>query len=87
MRRVSISFTVTAGGDSSSTGSSVQADIDHSEVSSMPPAKAPTAGSSKGAQNAAAASLRSVSAGHTMSAIVARLGRATASTMSTGIAT
>ena len=72
MRRVSMSRMVTAGGDSSSTGSSVQADIDHSEVISMPLTSAATAGSSNGAQNAAAASRRSVSAGHSMSAIVAR---------------
>ncbi len=66
----------TAGGDSSSTGSKVQADIDHREVSSVPPAKAPAAGSSRGAQKAAAANLRSRSAGQIMSATVARLGRA-----------
>ena len=58
-RRVSTPEIVIAGGDSSSTGSSVQADIDHSEVMSVPLASAPTTGSSKGPQNAAAASRRS----------------------------
>ena len=63
---------MTAGGDSKTIGSSVQADIDHSEVSSVPLAKAPAAGSSNGPQNAAATNLRSQSAGQIMSAIVAR---------------
>ena len=57
-----------AGGDSSSTGSSVQADIDHSEVTSLPVSGATIAGSNSGAQNAAAARRRSRSAGQTMSA-------------------
>ena len=87
MPRVSAVAIVTFGDDSSSTGSSVQAGIDHSEVISVPLASAPAAGSSKGPQNAAAASRRSLSPGHTMSAIVARFGRAAASTMITGIAT
>ena len=87
MRRVSMSRIVTAGGDSSSTGSSVQADIDHSEVISMPLTSAATAGSSKGAQNAAATRRRSASAGQSMSVIVARFARAAISTASTGIAT
>jgi hypothetical protein len=87
MRRVSMARKVSAGGDSSSTGNSVQADIDHSEVISVPLASAPAAGNSNGPQNAAAASRRSSSAGHTMSASVARLGRAAASTAITGIAT
>ena len=86
-RRVSTSEIVIAGGDSSSTGNSVQADIDHSEVILVPLTSAPTAGSSNGPQNAAAASRRSSSAGHTISASVARLGRAAISTAMTGIAT
>ena len=40
------------GDDSSSTGSSVQADIDHSEVISVPASGAAIAGSNSGAQNA-----------------------------------
>ena len=41
-------------GDSSTTGNSVQADIDHSEVISVPLASAAATGSNSGAQNAAA---------------------------------
>ena len=87
IRRVSMSRMATAGGDNSSTGSSVQADIDHSEVISMPLTSAATAGSSKGAQNAAATRRRSESAGQSMSVTVARFARAATSTASTGIAT
>ena len=47
-RRVSMLEIVIAFGDSSSTGNSVQADIDHSEVMSVPLASAPATGSSKG---------------------------------------
>ena len=86
-RRVSTAEIVIACGDSSSTGNSVQADIDHSEVMSVPLASAPTTGSSKGPQNAAAASRRSGSAGHTISASVARLGRPATNAMITGTAT
>ena len=50
------------------------------------PDSAATVGNSKGPQNVAAASLRSSSKGHMMSTIVARLGRATASTKTSGTA-
>ena len=57
----------TSGDASSITGSSVHADIDHSEVRRKPASGATTAGTSSTAQNATAASLRSGAAGHTMS--------------------
>ncbi len=87
MRRVSASEIVIAGGDSSSTGSSVQAGIDHSEVMSVPLASAATTGNSSGAQNAAAASRRSAAAGQIISASVARPGRPATNAMITGTAT
>lgn len=52
-RRVSTADIVIAFGDNSSTGNSVQADIDHSEVMSLPFNSAPGANSSNGAENAA----------------------------------
>ncbi len=84
---MSIARTAIAGADNSSTGSSVQADIDHSEVTSLPVSGATIAGSNSGAQNAAAARRRSRSAGQTMSAASARPGLAIASAMATGTAT
>ncbi len=85
-RRVSAAISSTAGRDNNSTGSNVQHGIDHSEVISAPPASAPITGSRKTAQNAAAASLRSRSAGQIMSPSAAGPGHAIASTMITGIA-
>ena len=86
MRRVSISRTASAGGDSSSTGSSVQHDIDHSEVISTPASGATIAGSNSGAQNAAAARRRSGSAGQIMSATETLLRQAMIATITTGTA-
>ncbi len=68
-RLVSTGLNVTCGDDSSSTGNSVNAGIDHSELITLPLASAPITGSSNGAQNAAAASRRSLSAGQIMSPI------------------
>src|SRR5262249_39243300 len=84
IRRRLIGRTFTAGEDMSTTGSSVQAGIDQSEVSLMPPASAQMIGNSNGPQNATTASRRSLSKGQTISPIAARLGRATARTKRIG---
>ena len=61
------SFNSVSGDDSSTTGSSVQADMVHSEVSGKRAASATTIGTRSGAQNATTASRRSGVAGHSMS--------------------
>src|SRR6266545_5422139 len=75
----------TSGDDSSTTGSSVQADIVHTGLSSRPIASATEAGNRSGTQNAIAASRRSGAVGLIMSASAGRLGRLAASASKTGI--
>src|SRR3974390_20304 len=65
----------TSGEDHRITGSSGQADIDHSEVSRTPIAGAIKAGSSNVAQNDTAARCRLGSGGHAMSLRVIPSGR------------
>src|SRR5260370_42710910 len=76
MRAASRRAMATSGEDNSTTGSSVQADIDQIDTNRMPANGATNAGPSSTAQNATAASRRSGVAGHAMSAIAARLGPA-----------
>src|SRR5712691_6964892 len=71
----------TNGEDRSITGNSVQADMDQSETSWRPARGATTAGNSKVAQNATAASRRSGVVGQAMSFKAAKLGRAATNTM------
>src|SRR6185437_9180523 len=87
MWRASAVRNSTAGEDKSKIGSKAQADIDQSEVISTPITGAIRAGSRSGNQNASATRRRSGSAGHAMSASAAPLGRASANTQITGIAT
>ena len=88
MRRVSMSRKVIAGGDSSSTGNSVQADIDHSEVISVPLGQRAGRGQQ---QRCPECGRRQPAVGRRPATscrrALARLGRAAASTMITGIAT
>src|SRR5262249_45274881 len=67
--------TLTACGDSISTGNRVQAGMDHSAVGATPTASVPTTGSSSAPQNAAPTSLISRSDGQIIWEIVARDGR------------
>src|SRR5215468_8202954 len=77
----------TSGDDSSITGSRVHADIDQSDTTCTPAKGDSAAGNSNVAQNAVAARRRSGVAGHAMSAMAARLGRARTTTIMTGTAT
>ena len=77
----------TCGGESSTMGKRVQADIDQSEGKSMLLASAASIGRRSGAQNAAATSRRSTSVGKAISAIVAGSGRAANKTKMMGAAT
>src|SRR5215470_10742010 len=77
----------TSGEDKSNTGNSVQADMDQSETSCRPASGAMSAGNSKVAQNATAASRRSGVVGQAISRKAARFGRAATATMTSGIAT
>src|SRR5215471_3364730 len=77
----------TRGEDNNITGSSVHAEIDQIDTNCTPRNGAITAGSSKGAQNAIAASRRSGLSGQAMSASVARLGRVIANARINGTAT
>src|SRR6516165_1733729 len=87
MRAASSRATAISGEDNSMTGSSVQADIDQSEVSRTPIAGAIKAGSSKVAQNDTAVRRRPGSAGQTMSSSASRLGRINEITMRIGTET
>src|SRR5205085_4254261 len=89
-RKTSRRLIATSGDESSTTGSSAQADIDHSETRPTPAASASTAGSSKGSQNASTAKRRcgvGAIGGHAISLSAAPLGRATRVTISSGAAT
>src|SRR5271166_4915533 len=79
--------TVTRGEDRSTTGNSVQADIDHNDVSRTWVSTATIGGSTKVAQNATVASRRSGDVGQAMSSIAARVGRIKAKRMTSGTAT
>src|ERR1700674_4692212 len=82
-------LTTMCGEDSSTTGSRVSAGIDHSETINAPAATAASAPTSNGAQNATTTSRRapqSGGAGHSVSAMVEKLGRAMIRTSAAGTA-
>src|SRR6516162_7325736 len=78
---------VTSGDDSSTTGSSDQADIDQIDTRCTRASGATTAGTTSTAQKASAASRRSGVAGQAMSLSAAGLGRAANATITSGTAT
>src|ERR1700737_4643522 len=84
MRTASLRAGLISGEDNNMTGSSVQADIDQSEVSRTPIAGAIKAGSSNGAQNDTAARRRLGSGGQPMSLRVFPSGRIKKITMRRG---
>ena len=73
-----------SGDDSSTTGKSAHADIDHSAARLMSASGATSAGRRSGAQNATATSRRAGVSGQSMSRSAARVGRVAASAKSTG---
>src|ERR1700730_6014 len=87
MRTASLRATAISGEDNSIIGSSVQADIDQSEVSRTPIAGAIKAGSSNVAQNDTAARRRLGSGGQPMSLRVFPSGRIKKITMRRGTQT
>jgi hypothetical protein len=84
IQRVDKGGTCTEGDDKSSTGNSVQLDIDQIPLISTPQRVAGISGNNIVDQNATATNRRSRCAGHAMSATVLRLGRDTRRTTAIG---
>src|ERR1700749_4174314 len=87
MRILPARGSVTSGDDSSTTGSSVMVEIVQIGITSSRAMTAAASGNTSGNAKAMTTVRRDGSAGHSVSAIAVRDGRATASAISTGIAT